>query len=800
MFISLNWLKDYIKLDVGVDELCEKMTMLGLEIEAVNRPAAEIQGVKVGEILSIEPHPDADKLVVCKTEVGEAKPLQIVCGAKNMKAGDKVPTATLGGSLPGGFKIGKRKMRGVESQGMMCSAKELGLGEEHDALLIMDPDAKVGEDALAALGLDDVILEIEVTPNRGDWASMIGVARELSAAYGKPFNTPEINLEESGTPVADISSVAIENPELCPRYVGRVLKNVKVGPSPAWLVQRLVASGQRPINNIVDITNYVLMETGQPLHAFDFDKLAGNQIVVRTAKAGEKIKTLDQSEHVLTPERLVIADAEVPVAVAGVMGGFDSEVGEGTSYVFVESAIFESTSIRRTSRALNVITEASQRFQRGADPEMTVYAANRVCQLIQEIAGGELAPGTLDEYLAPVGQNMVSLAYEHTERLLGTEIARDAQRSILASLGFEMSDETPDGCKAKAPTWRHDVSLEADLIEEIARLYGYGNIEAQVPSVRRTDVTLAPEYARERHLRAYLRGIGLTEIMNWTFGTTEELLKAKLDDLAARAVQLENPLSENHAIMRPSLIPVMLNTVSKNLRRASSNLRLYEMGPVYSEGPYPNALPAQEQRLTIALTGEVAAAFWGEDARNVDVFDLKGCLEGLLSHPGFNFAFKPDDDIPWAEAGHTLRVSVRKKVVGALGLVNRSVLEAYEIEQPVFLAELDLGVLFRFKTSIHKFDEIPAFPSSLRDMAVVVDDTIEAGKLLDTAAQTGGKLLKKTCIFDIYTGKQVPEGKKSVALSLVFQNNERTLTEKDTQKSWDKILKKLQTDFGAELR
>ncbi len=799
MLISLNWLKDYIDLDVGVDELCEKMTMLGLEIEAVNRPSSEFQGIKVGAILSIEPHPDADKLVVCKTDVGEETPLQIVCGAKNMKPGDLVATATVGGSLPGGFKIGKRKMRGVESHGMMCSARELGLGDDHGGLLIMDPGAKVGEDALGALGLDDVILEIEVTPNRGDWASMVGVARELAAAYGTSFRMPEVTLNESGKTASDVSSVTLENPELCPRYVGRVLTNVTVGPSPTWMVQRLTAAGQRPINNIVDITNYVLMETGQPLHAFDFDKLGGNRIVVRTARDGEKIKTIDQTEHTLTSERLVIADAEVPVAIAGVMGGFDSEVGEDTTSVFVESACFEPRSIRQTSRALNTITEASQRFQRGADLEMAVYAANRVCQLIQEIAGGEVAPGILDEYPAPAEQKSVSLTYERAYRLLGTRVDPGEQRSILASLGFELSEETAEGCTALVPSWRHDVSLDVDLIEEIARLHGYDSIEARIPSVRRTEETLSPAYTKERSLRAYLRGIGLTETMNWTFGTREELGMAKLDALVEKAVRLENPLSENHEVMRASLIPIMLNTLSKNLRKGSNNLRLYEMGPVYFEAEEASSLPDQQIRLVVAFTGRAAAAHWGEEPRDVDLFDLKGCLEGVLSHMGSNFAFKPDD-VDWCEGGQALRRSVRKKMVGVLGLVHPAVLTAFEIEQPVFLAELNLDSLFNARHSASTFEEIPAFPPSLRDMAVVVDDSIQAGDVLATAARTGGKLLKSIDLFDIFTGKQVPDGKKSIALSLVFQSNERTLTDKDTQKSWDKILKKLQADFGAELR
>ena len=390
MRISLNWLKELVDIDLGVDDLAHQLTMLGLEIESVERPGEGLSGVLVGQIQSIEPHPDADKLVVCKTDVGGEEPLQIVCGAKNMSVGDKVPTAIVGATLAGGFAIKGRKMRGVESQGMMCSADELGMGEDHSGLFIMDPETPVGVDALPLLGLDDVIFEIEVTPNRGDWAGMIGVARELAALRDGVIRPPEAALNETSEEAASLSSVTIEDPDLCPRYLGRVITGVKIGPSPAWLCQRLFAAGQRPINNIVDITNLVLLETGHPLHAFDYQKLAENRIVVRRARKGEPLKTLDDQDRALVEDMLVIADAKKPVALAGVMGGADSEVGEGTQDIFLESAYFNPVSIRRTARALGMNTEASQRFQRGADPEMAVYALDRAAALIQDIAGGSV--------------------------------------------------------------------------------------------------------------------------------------------------------------------------------------------------------------------------------------------------------------------------------------------------------------------------------------------------------------------------------------------------------------------------
>ncbi|MDQ1256214.1 MAG: phenylalanyl-tRNA synthetase beta chain, partial [Candidatus Hydrogenedentes bacterium] len=412
MRISLNWLKEYVDIPVGVDELAHQLTMLGIEIEAIERPWAEITKIFTGKLLSIEPHPSADKLVVCKTDVGQAEPLQIVCGATNMKAGDIVPTAIVGATLPGGFNIAPRKMRGIESQGMMCSSRELAIGDDHDGLLILAPETPIGADFIALAGLDDTILEVEITPNRGDCASMIGVARELAALYGTAYRIPETPLTEGAQKAADLSRVTIEDADLCPRYIGRVLPSVQIKKSPLWMARRLIAAGQRPINNVVDITNYVLLETGHPLHAFDYGLLAENRIVVRRARAGESIVTIDGDTHPLKPEMLVIADAERPVAVAGVMGGKESEVGEGTARVFLESAFFDPISIRRTSRALGIQSEAAAHFQRGADPEMALYAINRTASLMQQFANAEIAQGLLDEYPKPLPRKEVTLRYD----------------------------------------------------------------------------------------------------------------------------------------------------------------------------------------------------------------------------------------------------------------------------------------------------------------------------------------------------------------------------------------------------
>ncbi len=496
-----------------------------------------------------------------------------------MQAGDTVPTAVVGATLPGGFKIGRRKMRGIESQGMMCSARELGLGEDHAGLLILPPDLPVGQDAKPLLGLDDVIFEIEVIPNRGDWASMLGVARELAALYGRPLRIPELRLKETGPEAGALSSVTIEDPEKCPRYIGRVLTGIHVGPSPQWLAARLLAAGQRPINNIVDVTNYVLLETGHPLHAFDCDKLAENRIVVRCARPGETIQTLDGENRALSEDMLVIADAAAPQAVAGVMGGEDSEVGEGTTRIFLESAYFNPISVRRTSRKLGLITEASQHFQRGADPEMAVYAINRAAALMHELAGGEVATGLLDEYPAPLEVREVRLRYQRANGLLGTDIEPAFQREALEKLAFEVTAENEDGITVRVPSWRHDVTQEADLIEEVARLYGYDNIQVTLPRVRQNDIIFAPEETVLRKLRRHLVGLGLTELLSWTFSSPEAVAEAGLEGPYLDMVRLDNPLSERQATMRSTLLPGLLAAAAHNFNRGTNDIAAFELGP-----------------------------------------------------------------------------------------------------------------------------------------------------------------------------------------------------------------------------
>ncbi|HNR35829.1 MAG TPA: phenylalanine--tRNA ligase subunit beta, partial [Candidatus Hydrogenedentes bacterium] len=696
------------------------------------------------------------------------------------------------------FEIGARKMRGVESQGMMCSARELGLGEDHTGLMILPPDTAVGEDAIPLLGLDDVIFEIEVTPNRGDWACMIGVARELAAYYGLELRIPTLQFIESAEEVSSLSSVTIQDPDLCPRYLGRVLMDVQVGPSPQWMCRRLIAAGQRPISNIVDITNYVLMETGHPLHAFDYALLRENRIVVRRAKPGETMVSIDGEERKLGGDMLIIADAEVPVAVAGIMGGKDSEVNDGTRAIFLESAVFNPSSIRKTARTLGMQTEASMRFQRGADFDMAYYACNRAAMLMQQLAGARIARNVLDENPIKPSPKHITLRYSRSNALLGTPVEPESQRGIIERLGFAIVASDDVSCTVKVPSWRHDASQEADLIEEIARFHGYDRIAATLPFIRQSGEVFAPGENIIRDLRRYLTGLGLTEFFNWTFSCADDVSKSGLDESFQEMVVLQNPLSEKLATMRSSLIPGLFNTVSRNVRHGNPDIMAFEIGPVYRPRP-GQPLPKQEMRAGIVLCGKNGPKQWSRPQLALDFHDLKGYTEAVLDYFATKAVFEDDTFGPF-QPGQCGKVVVNGKTIGRLGEVREAILKTYDIDQPVFVCELDLETLISTPIPIKRFEPIPSFPPSRRDLAVLVDMEVPAGALRDAALETGGKWLVSVEIFDVYAGKQVPDGKKSVALSLVFQSNEKTLTDAETQKAWDRILKRLQTGFAAELR
>lgn len=797
MKISLNWLKEYCDLPVNSEELADQMTMLGLEIEAIEDAGKEIDKVFVGQILDIQPHPQADKLVVCKTDIGKGEPLQIICGAKNMKVGDKVPTAIDGATLPGGLKILKRKMRGIESCGMMCSSAELKLDEDAQGLLILNPEAPIGEDIKNVLGLNDVIFEIEITPNRGDWACYIGLARELSAFYNVPLRLPQFTLKEIEKPASDLSSVTIECPQYCLRYAGRIIQNVKIGPSPDWLQKKLLTAGQRPINNVVDITNYVLLESGHPLHAFDFDKLNENRIVVRLARENETIRTLDGELRTLNTSQMVIADAKKPQALAGIMGGADSEVDENTTNVFLESAYFDPVSVRRTARAHNLLTEAAQHFQRGADIEMAIWAINRASYLMQELAGGKVLKGILDEYPDKIKPKTIKLRYDKTVKKLGINIDKDKQKSILFKLGFLKENESDKEITFITPTWRHDISFEEDLVEEIARFYGYDKIPDTLPKIRQSESVFDTSFKKIHGIRSLLAHKGLTECFSWTFSNPEIMQQLNFPDKYLQMIELQNPLSKNLSTMRTSIIPNLLLTAQKN--HLEDTISIFEIGPVFLPSK-DDTLPYEPQNLGILLSGMSCPRLWCyKDRKHFDFYDLKGIIEDIFNQ--LNVSYRIERlDFPIFHPGQSLKFIVQNEEVGVLGKINPKIAYNFEINENTYVCELNLDILLTTTPKKKVYKTVSEFPSTTRDLAIVIDRSLPVADIFSALKTIGERILQKIELFDVYTGEQVPKDKKSIALGFTFCSEERTLTDEEIDNIMKEIIDRLQKKFNAQIR
>ena len=621
MNVTIKWLKEYVDFDLSPEALADRLLMLGMEIESIKRLGEGLDRVVVGRINTVDKHPQADKLVLCNVDVGSGTDTQIVCGAPNAREGLVAPVALVGAQLPNGLTIRRAKIRGEESQGMLCSEQELNISDEASGLMELPGDTQIGTPIVEALGLDDVVLELEITPNRPDCLSMIGVAREISVVTGNPLRLPEINIQSGMADTQNLTSVTIKDPDLCPRYAARVIRGVKIAPSPTWLQRRLETIGIGTINNIVDITNYVLMEYGHPLHAFDYHRLTENRIVVRRAKSNEKLKTIDAEERELTPDMLVIADAENPVALAGVMGGFDSEITDQTVDVLLESAYFYPPSIRKTSKALGMHTEASHRFERGADPEGVIPAINRAAQLIAETTGGEICSGIVDVYPGKQEAIDIKLRPERVNFVLGTEIEADQMRDILTRLGFTVSD----AFEVTVPTFRPDVSQEIDLVEEIARVYGFDNIPTTLP---RGDIPIpqvAPKEDLRERVKTYLLQCGMMEAMNYAFYHPDVFDRIRLEstDPLRQVVHIANPLSEDQSIMRTTLLPSLLANAQRNRNHQINDVQFFECSKVFipnGTGEYPN----EPERVAGIIAGNLGAGVYGDPLRPVDFFDIKG--------------------------------------------------------------------------------------------------------------------------------------------------------------------------------
>ncbi len=810
MRVGYKWLKELVDVNLEPQVLADKMTMAGIAVETVENLAQGLDRVVVGEITAMEKHPNADKLWICQVNTG-SEPRQIVTGAQNLKTGDKVPVALDGANLPNGVSIKPAKLRGVSSNGMLCSISELNLDpadwpeESREGILILQPDAPVGQDFAVYLGIDDYVLELELYPNRADCLGMINVAREVAAITGAQLKLPPwADGAEPELPAGEKQvKVSIEDPELCRRYTGMLIEDVRIGDSPAWMKQRLAAAGMRSINNLVDITNYVMLEMGQPLHAFDFDTLGGGEIIVRRANAGEKLVTLDKAERSLDESMLVIADSQVPVGLAGVMGGLDSEVIDKTRTIMLEAAHFAGANIRRTSRSLGLRSEASLRFEKGVNAANLLAVQGRVAELVLQLGAGRPVGPVVDSYPVQVPPVSISLNTARVNEVLGLNL-EDAQiESILAPLGFKLEWTEKGRLQVHVLPYRADLNLEVDLIEEVARLHGFDKIGTTLPSGNTTLGKRSEEQKLKLRARHLLANCGFSEVINFSFTGPRALDRLGLppEHPWRQEIKLMNPLRDELSLMRTSLIPGLLETAARNVSRRNVDLALFELGYVFFPADKEmKSLPEEAYKLAGLAMGVIPKA-WNHPQTEMDFYFVKGALENLFGELGAdNCSFAAAEDIPFMHPGRTAAVMVRGKKAGFVGEIHPDVQESYELPGKAYIFELDGSQLFEASGARAEFAPIPRFPAVTRDMALLVDAEIPVEKVYRSIRRAGGNLLREVRLFDIYQGAQVPAGKKSVAFSLVYQSGEKTLTDEEISALHNKIKKTLDQEFGAELR
>jgi len=808
MKISYNWLKQFIKIDWDAEKTGELLTDLGLEIEGITAYESVkggLKGIVVGEVLTCEQHPNADRLKVTTVDIGEGDPVQIVCGAPNVAAGQKVPVATIGTTLytaeGEAWKIKKGKIRGEESHGMICAEDELGLGESHDGIMVLDESLEVGSAASAIFEIEnDKVFEIGLTPNRADAMSHFGVARDLKAGLLQKEVPLELITPSVMAYHVDARSLKIDvdviDKEKCPRYCGVTISGVKVAPSPSWLQHRLKSIGLSPINNIVDITNYVLHELGQPLHAFDANKVSGNKVEVKTCKAGTKFTTLDEVVRELHEDDLMICDGEKPMCIAGVFGGIDSGVTESTTNIFLESAYFDPVSIRKTAKRHGLNTDASFRFERGIDPNITEYALKRAALLITEIAGGEITSDISDSYPNKIKDFEVRLSFDNAKKLIGEEIPRETIKSILTSLEIKVNNVTETGVGLTVPAYRNDVQREADIIEEILRVYGYNNVgTTEKLNASISNSSRFEDYKLQNVIGTQLASQGFYEIMANSL-TSPKYVELSADLNEDHNVKMLNPLSNDLEVMRQSLLFSGLEAVSHNINRKRNDLKLFEFGKTYHQYSENRE---EQKHLSLFVTGNKSEERWNSVANPSDFFYLKGTVEAVLERLGLNRLKSSPTKSDVISEGMSL--SLGKKKLVDFGLVKKSILKHFGISQNVLFADFNWdNVLEMAKHNKIKFTEIPKYPEVRRDFALLLDQSVSFEDIHTIAKQTEKQLLKNVNLFDVYEGKNLPEGKKSYAVSFTLQDEHKTLNDKQI----DKIMSKLQANFegklGAELR
>ena len=798
MNISIKWLKDYIDLSgISVDEIVNKITNAGLEVDEVIDGSINYANIVVGYVKEKKKHPNADKLSVCKVDDGN-EIFSVVCGAPNVDAGQKIAFAKVGSIIPNGnFKLTKAKIRGEVSFGMICSEKELNLGEDHDGILVLDTPAEIGTPLAKALGLDDVVLDIAITPNRADALSHIGVARDVAALFGREVIFPKINFTETEKDVHKLASVEIKNEVDCPRYVAKVVENVEIKESPMWLQNKLQSIGLRSINNVVDVTNFVLYELGQPLHAFDLDRLSGKKIIVKSAKEGEKFVTLDSKERTLLSTDLMICDAEKPVAIAGVMGGENSEVSDSTKNILIESAYFRPSAIRKTSKKLGLQTDASYRFERGCNPDLSITAANRAAQLIAELGNGQIAKGEIDVYPKPIEKRIVSIRFNRITKILGFPISNDIVKDIFLKLGFVVVDENETSLQIEVPLFRPDIEREIDLIEEVARIYGFDKI----PPVEKISVLLAPktdQYSFTDKLREIFTGFGFNEIVTnslWNKTTAEKF---------GNVIGVLNPVTVEMSHLRPSLLPGILSTISRNIKVKEKSLSLYEIGHIFNKkndriSDFNDFV--EKESLIFALTGNYQNKEWFQSERKFDIFDLKGIVFDFIFSL-FRTEIKPKNLVVKNQDGYNFyfELKMENHLLGKGGEISSKILNEFGIEQQVFAFEFDILLLQKMSKKRKKYQELLKYPKVKRDFAFILDSGIEVGKIIKYIQSVSSILLKNIKLFDIFESDSLGNKKKSVAFELEYYESSRTLTDEEVDKDFWKTIDAVKNKFNAELR
>lgn len=802
MKVSISWLSTYVDIQMDIDQLAHALTMAGLEVDAVYDRYEYLNTVLVGRITQVEPHPKADKLKLCTVQAGPQS-YCVVCGAPNAATDMLVPLALPGIELPNGTVVKASTIRGEKSEGMLCSELEICLGTDASKLMVLEGELTPGTPLNQALALSDMVLDIDLTPNRPDCLSFIGIAREIAAIQENTIRRPGIELPKGEGDINDHTSVTVDAPEHCPRYGARLITGIKVAPSPFWLQDRLLSVGLRPISNLVDITNFVMLETGQPLHAFDFDLLAEHRIIVRTADEGEKFTTLDEKERVLSAETLMICDGEKPVGIGGVMGGMNSEITSDTTRVLIEGAYFDPVSIRKTAKRLGLNTDATHRFERGVDPNGNLFAIDRAAQLMVELGQGKLIQGAIDVQHQVPQPPTIDLSVSATNRSLGTELEQNEIAKLLNGIAFKTKVTDDDTLRVEAPSFRVDVSRPEDLMEEVARRWGYDNIPTTFAAIPAENTTASKELVQRQRIRDLMIGLGISEVINYSFIHKDSCnrLRFQADDVRRQVVELLNPLTEDQTVLRSSLIPGLLETMQRNISRQSKTLKLFEIGKTFiSNGS--NKQPDESDILAGLWTGDRVTPGWYVKPVACDFYDLKGVLESLLEGlkvSNAHYTRLPDEQCTYTKQGVCANIRINNDTVGVIGEIHPDVLNAYGLKQTAFVFEIHLAKLIEHIPDAIRALPLPKFPATSRDATLIVDQAMETEDILSMVRQLDQPLVEDVQLFDVFEGKPIPENRKSVSFRVIYRSDEKTLEDDTINQIHKEITQGLVTQFKADL-